>query len=179
MMARSDRDRLSPAEIETLLAALKRDKISVGWLWPWLYRRGWQMPPPRFWPFSMKVVAIGLLCWSMRGGDDQWLIWLAIGAVVFAVLFSLTILLIGWSGRRSRWRQLAAIIVFSAIAVLCIIRFPPPSLPRHFDLASLAMVCLPLFVCWAVGHGLLPPADRLPRWSDYVEAALSGDRAVP
>ena len=171
--------RLSPAEIETLLAALKCDNIDIDRLRPWLWRRGWQVPPRMFWPIDPGLlVSVAVLLLFSLAMQQGWY-WVLIPAVALNVLVRLAISLIGWGDPRGRLRDVVLGVVSCVLFVFFIVISKPIALPPQIDWPTWISIVVPFSVCcvvWLVLHGLVYWRRRLPGWGDYVDEALAAEQ---
>jgi len=168
------RRRLNDAEITQLRAALTRDKLEIGWLRPWLWRRGWMLPAPLFWPVA----------------TDTALRWLLILGALFTFGLSMSYaLFVAYLLAQSVWvllnniwklKEARKIILRITVAAACIAGIHSlgpwvyPSLEvittRFHNYGPLGVL---LFLQRMFMHWNAHAERNLPSWHDYIDIVLA------
>ncbi|HEX9449267.1 MAG TPA: hypothetical protein VF920_14860, partial [Dongiaceae bacterium] len=162
--------------IARLLAALSRDGVDPGYLRPFLWRRGRLASPPLF----LKISTDGLvnvtlmLIWFFFFGLQRGL-WLAGLLFGLAVCWELLVKLRRSGHAVLTSRSLVALVILVPLSVALVIYRPldwPPVAEMVGGLGQMGSVLLLCLVVNLVKHWRQYRRRRLPRWADYVDAAL-------
>lgn len=167
---------LTDAEIVRLLVALSRDGIDAGYLRPFLWRRRRMVPPPLFLPLSsdglvnVVLVLLGALLFGFPHA-----LWLGGVLLCIGLVIALVVDMRQAGDRLGGWRIMLCLVVICPLAALLVI-YRPVGWPgeetmsdRLSLIVSLLVICL---VANLIKHWRQRRRRRLPRWADYVEAAL-------
>lgn len=165
-------ERLSYQDIDLLCAALKRDKLEIGWFRPWFWRRGWMVPPSFYLPVPIDE-------WIFLGGVFGVLFGLGFRYLVEIIAFYLAWLLLPacWRSRRDV-RPLGWLIILALVLLLAATVFScwPESWPNLNEIMTAidkhAYVASGYLVWVTLKHWDNYCDRKVRRWADYVEQAL-------
>jgi hypothetical protein len=172
------RGKLATDEIEKLLAALKRDKIGIGWLRPWLWREGWHMPPPLFMAVSTDGAAKSAML-VLAFGALGFVRFLALACFLLACWWVISDLCMLSKYRRGKWRsilmRIAVLAIGMVLSIWSLSRLSLGPVDYLTELRSNSLLCLFYFGLTMFRHWNSHAERKLPRWRDYVAMTLTTD----
>jgi hypothetical protein len=168
---------LSPEEVSLLAQKLADDGMSVSGLHLWAWRRGWLLPPLLFFcfKFGVNMPSVISACLMMAFIVERFRSTHLIMAACLAVIW-----VVNTPEARQRFGAARMQLVNAAIIGLSVIAWQiwvprqdaPVSLVIVDLLETIAIVGALMVVSGFISGRTDAMARRLPRWIDYLEAAL-------
>jgi hypothetical protein len=168
---------LTAHEVDLLSQKLVDDGMSAGALHRWAWRRGWLLPPPLFFWFKFGVDMSGVVmaCLMMALSEARFR-----GTYVTMAACLAAIWVVNTPEARQRFGGATMLVVNAGIIGLGVIAWQIwvpkqdwPAVTVFFGLLKIAAIVFGYMVISGFISGRVDARTRrLPRWVDYVEAAL-------